>query len=40
VVAIDAAARRFYLKYGFTELADDPHHLFMAMKSVRQLRLT
>ena len=40
VVAIDAAARRFYLKYGFTELADDPHHLFMAMKTVRQLRLT
>lgn len=39
VVAIDDAAKRFYLKYGFTELADDPHHLFIAMKTVRQLGL-
>jgi len=39
VVAIDAAARRFYLKYGFTELADDPHHLFISMKTVRRVRL-
>lgn len=40
VVAIDAAARRFSLKYGFTALADDPHHLFISMKAVRQLGLS
>lgn len=39
VVAIDSAAKRFYLKYGFTELQDDPHHLFMPLKTVRKLRL-
>jgi ribosomal protein S18 acetylase RimI-like enzyme len=39
VVAIDERARRFYVKYGFTELRDDPHHLFMAMKTVRKLGL-
>ena len=39
VVAIDDAARRFYLKYGFTPLADDPHHLFISMKAVRKLGL-
>lgn len=37
VVAIDDAAKRFYLKYGFTELTDDPHHLFISMKTVRKL---
>ena len=39
VVAIDEVARRFYLKYGFTELADDPHHLFISLKMVRTLGL-
>lgn len=39
VVAIDDAARRFYLKYGFTGLLDDPHHLFVSMKTVRKLGL-
>lgn len=39
VVAIDDAAKRFYLKYGFAELADDPHHLYISMKTVRSLRL-
>lgn len=39
VVAIDEAAKRFYLKYGFTEFADDPHHLFISMKTVRKLGL-
>jgi GNAT superfamily N-acetyltransferase len=39
VVAIDDAAKGFYLKYGFTELTDDPHHLFISMKTVRRLRL-
>lgn len=36
VVAIDAAAKKFYLKYGFTELQDDPHHLFMPLKLIRK----
>lgn len=39
VVAIDAAARGFYLKYGFTPLRDDPQHLFMPLKTVRKLGL-
>ncbi len=39
VVAIDDAAKRFYLKYGFTELLDDPHHLFISMKAVSKVGL-
>ncbi len=39
VVAIDDSAKRFYLKYGFTELNDDPHHLIMSLKLVRELDL-
>lgn len=39
VVAIDAAARNFYLKFGFTPLRDNPHHLFIPMKLVRKLGL-
>ncbi len=39
VVAIDEAARRFYLKYGFSELRDDRRHMFIAMKTVRKLGL-
>lgn len=39
VVAIDSPAKGFYLKYGFTELADDPHHLFISMKTIRKLGL-
>lgn len=39
VVAIDDAAKRFYLKYGFAELLDDPRHLFIAMRTVRALGL-
>jgi ribosomal protein S18 acetylase RimI-like enzyme len=39
VVAIDDAAKRFYLKYGFVELLDDPHHLFISMKTVSKLGL-
>ena len=38
-VAIDEDAKRFYVKYGFTEMADDPRHLYMAMKTVRRLGL-
>lgn len=39
VVAIDQSAKGFYLKYGFTELRDDPHHLFISLKTVRKLGL-
>lgn len=40
VDAIDESAKRFYLKYGFTELRDDPRHLYLPMKVVRNLKLT
>lgn len=39
VVAIDDAAKRFYLKFGFAELRDDSRHLFIPMKVVRKLGL-
>lgn len=39
VDAIDESARKFYLKYGFRPLMDDPHHLFLQMHVVRQLGL-
>lgn len=39
VVAVDDSAKRFYLKFGFTELRDDPRHLFIPMKIVRKLGL-
>ena len=39
VDAIDEDARRFYLKYGFTALADDPLHLYLSMKAVQKLGL-
>lgn len=39
VVAIDDAAKRFHLKYGFTALLDDPHHLYMSIKTLRKLDL-
>jgi GNAT superfamily N-acetyltransferase len=34
VVAIDDAATKFYTKYGFVPLLDDPRHLFLAMRTV------
>lgn len=39
VHAINEAAQRFYLKYGFVSLLDDPHHLFLPMQVIRQLEL-
>ena len=39
VVAIDQNAKRFYLKYGFTELLDDPHHLYISIKMLRKVGL-
>jgi GNAT superfamily N-acetyltransferase len=39
VDAIDAAARSFYLKFGFHSLLDDPQHLFLPMQVIRKLNL-
>jgi GNAT superfamily N-acetyltransferase len=39
VHAIHDAARRFYEKYGFLSLQDDPQHLFLPMHVVRKLKL-
>ena len=39
VVAIDDAARAFYLHYGFEQLDDDLRHLYLPMKRIRLLRL-
>ena len=37
--AADEDARRFYLKFGFTALADDPKHLYLPMHVIRKLDL-
>jgi GNAT superfamily N-acetyltransferase len=34
VMAIDAGAKRFYLKYGFVPLLDNDLHLYLAMKTI------
>ena len=39
VDAIDDSARRFYERYGFLALTDDPRHLFLPMSDIRQLKL-
>lgn len=39
VDAIDETAKRFYLKYDFIELADNPHHLYIPLTKVRKLDL-
>jgi GNAT superfamily N-acetyltransferase len=39
VDAIDEAARRFYLKFGFVPLTDAPNHLFLPMQVIRKLGL-
>jgi len=39
VVAINDSARRFYLKYAFTALADDERHLYLPLSAVRKLGL-
>jgi GNAT superfamily N-acetyltransferase len=39
VDALNETARAFYLKYGFTELLDDPLHLYLPMRKIRQLGL-
>lgn len=37
VVAIDEAARAFYVKYGFRELKDDRRHLYLPMRTIAKL---
>jgi GNAT superfamily N-acetyltransferase len=39
VEAINDAAKRFYEKYGFLTLSDDPHHLLLPLNVVRKLKL-
>lgn len=39
VDAIDDNARRFYLRYGFVSLLDDPRHLFLPLRVIRKLKL-
>jgi len=39
VHAINAAARKFYERYGFLSLQDDPQHLFLPMHVIRKLKL-
>ncbi len=39
VHAINDEARRFYERYGFLSLMDDPRHLFLPMHVVRKLKL-
>lgn len=39
VVALDDEAKRFYLRFGFVELLDDPLHLYLAVGTIRQLGL-
>jgi GNAT superfamily N-acetyltransferase len=36
VIAKDEAARRFYERYGFKPLLDDPQHLYISLKTVRK----
>lgn len=37
VYALNAAAARFYKKFGFAAFADDPHHLYLPMATIRKL---
>ncbi len=35
--ALNDNAKSFYLKYGFQELTDDKHHLYLSIETIRQL---
>lgn len=39
VDAIDDDAKKFYVKFGFRPLRDDPRHLYMPMHEIRKLKL-
>ena len=38
--ALNERARKFYLRYGFAELVDDPFHLFLPLETILELKLT
>jgi GNAT superfamily N-acetyltransferase len=37
VDALNDKAARFYAKYGFTPLLDDPHHLYLSIRTVEAI---
>lgn len=39
VKALDETASQFYVRYGFAPLSDDPLHLYLTLKSIRNLGL-
>ncbi len=39
VDALHDSAARFYARYGFLPLLDDPHHLFLPVKDIRRMSL-
>lgn len=39
VFALNSSAKSFYLRYGFIELKDDDHHLYLSMSTARKLGL-
>jgi GNAT superfamily N-acetyltransferase len=39
VDTLEETAKRFYLRFGFRPLLDDPHHLFLPMHEIRKLDL-
>lgn len=39
VDASNEAAKRFYKRYGFLALRDDPRHMFLPMRVIRKLKL-
>lgn len=39
VRALNEAAKRFYQRYGFTELAYDKRHLYLPVETIRKLKL-
>lgn len=36
LIALNQAAKDFYLRYGFVEMLDDPYRLYMSMETVRK----
>jgi GNAT superfamily N-acetyltransferase len=40
VDATDESARKFYLKFGFSPLLDDPRHLLLSIHVIRKLKLS
>lgn len=39
VDALNQQAKNFYIKYGFNELSDDHLHLYLPVKTIKQLKL-